>query len=136
MKTKKKQTPKARVTSIAVSRLYNLGNYQNVKYDIAAEVPLGGSAKDTLLELLYILQMMKPSHRPSCWEETKAAEKKLPTELTEREKMHLQEWQEECGAYRRHCVERDEAVASLDSLGGSSHAKDARKSWDFQDSDF
>lgn len=137
MKTKtKKTTPKARVTSVSISRLYNLGNYQNVKYDLTAEVPKGAGAKRTLLELMYILQMLKPTRKPHCWDEATKAEKKLPSELSEREKMHLQEWQEECGAYRRHCMEREEAVSALDTLGGVSFPKDAKLTWEDRDDDY
>lgn len=132
MKTKTTK-PKARITSISISRLYNTGNYTNIKYDIAAEVPAGVSAADTLKELYYVLQMLKPLHKPGCYEQFKATIAKMEGEQSEYEKEHLPEWREEFEQFNAWKAAREAAVKSLDALGGTSTKRDAKKTWDDDD---
>lgn len=132
MKAKTKK-PKARVTNISVSRLYNLGNYQNVKYDIAAEVPKGASAVETMRQLVHILQMLEPLRRPHSYSMFKEAIKKTNTEQSAYEKEHVKEWQEEAAAFELKRELRDKAFMALDDLGGSLIAKDAKDTWDDPD---
>lgn len=132
MKTKTPK-PKARITSIAVSRLYNLGNYQNVKYDLAAEVPPGVSAKKILLQLTHTLGLLKPIFEPGCRDEWEVALQKSEKERSDWEKERLPEWTEQMNEYKKLLARRERALASLDSMGGSSTEKDAKVTWEDSD---
>lgn len=134
MKTKTPK-PKARITSISVSRLYNTGNYTNVKYDLTAEVPEGASAVEALRQMVYTLQCLKPVSKPSCLESFQAAVKKTETEQTNYEKENLPEWRERIQEYQTLKANRDAAVLALDDLGGTSIRRDAKNSWDSWDDD-
>ena len=132
----KKKTPKpkktGRITSVAVSRLYNTGNYTNVRYDLAAEVPKGSSPSETLKQLVGILVALRPLTPPSCTISLKQARKKKLSERSEYEKEHFAQWQEEEMSYRFALEDRKEAVEALDSMGCSA-SKDAKQSWGEED---
>jgi hypothetical protein len=127
-KTPKKIKP-ARVTSISVSKLYNLGNYQNVSYHITSEVPKGASAKATLCQLVHVLQMLKPLPRPQNADSLKWAEEKMETDLSNYEKENMQAWRDEKNNFEALKAARYDAVNSLDALGGTSVEKDAKRVW-------
>lgn len=139
MKNKPKPQPnplkRARVTSISVSRVYNTGNYTNVKYEIGAEVPKGGSAVQTLRDLVHTIQMLKPVRKPDCIERLKEIQKKTLEEQSAYEKEHAKEWAEEAAEYHQRCHERLEAIFRLDELGGAATHRDAKQSWDNYDDD-
>lgn len=126
----KKSKPAGRITSIAISRLYNLGNYQNIKYDLAAEVAPGQKAGEVFAELHFILASLRPFPKPSCFDDYAAAIKKPQTIQSEWEKSHLEEWTENVCAWNERRRRRDEAVRRLDELGGHSFFKDAKTGWD------
>lgn len=137
MKNKtKKTTPNARVTSISVSRLFNLGNYENVKYDIAAELPEGTSAKAVLLQLASTVWALGPIRTPHCRQEYEDALKKVDAQRSNYEKEHMQEWQERMAAYHTKVAARAQAVEELDNLGATSTRKDAKNTWDDPDDDY
>lgn len=137
MKNKKSTTKaKARVTSVSVSRLFNLGNYENVKYDICAEVPPGVSAWLILAELNNISLRLKPIKVPQCAMEYQTALQKPAKDRTDWEHKNFTQWRESMKAYDSKVERRNKAVAALDSLGGSSTYKDAKLDWnDFEDLD-
>lgn len=135
MKTKTKKQPKARITSISVSRLYNTGNYTNVKYDLTAEVPEGASAVEALRQMVYTLRCLRPISRPSCSESFEAAVKKTEKEQTNYEKENLPEWRDRMAVYHTQKANRDAAVLALDDLGGTRTKRDAKNSWDSWDDD-
>lgn len=135
MKTKTAKTKPARVTMIEVSRLYNLGNYQNVSYRIAAEVPKGASAKNTLATLAHIVAMLQPIPRPGCLDQYLDAIKKDDTARSTYEKENLADWSERVAAFRAKELKRDTAIETLDELGGTRTFKDAKNEWEDPDGD-
>lgn len=126
---------RARVTHVSISRLYNLGNYQNVKYEIGAEVPAEACAADVLKELFYILQMLKPLPVPHCKRDYERAIKKTNEELSNYEREQLEGWREEVERYDSRKRLRLEALTALDSLGGHSEFRDGKNSWDDRNDD-
>lgn len=121
---------RARVTHISVSRLYGLGNYQNVRYELGAEVPAEACAAGVFKELFYILQMLKPLPVPSCKRDYERAIKKTEQELSNYERENLESWRETVEHYDTRRRLRLEAVKALDTLGGHSEFRDAKDSWD------
>lgn len=51
------------VTKITIGRLYNLGSYEHIRYEIAAEVPEGESAEKMLTNLEKIITALAPESK-------------------------------------------------------------------------
>lgn len=51
---------KARVVRVGIGRLYNLGNYEHIRYDLTIEIPEDANAKDAVSKLRQILRALKP----------------------------------------------------------------------------
>lgn len=52
-----------KVTSITVGRLFNLGNYENVKYEVSVDLGKGDSAAKAMIGLERIFAAMAPESR-------------------------------------------------------------------------
>lgn len=126
MKTK----PKSKITRLTVARLYNTGNYEHIRFEISAEVPKGGSAKQTLLDMGAILARLKPVKVPFNYEHAKEIVNKLPEQLSEAEKGRMEEFTQIVRDYLAAKALRLEALNKLDEVGGSSKHTDAKDSWD------
>jgi hypothetical protein len=138
---KKQTTPKApkrsRIVQVEVSALYNLGNYSNVRYSLSAEVPKGGSARQTLYDIRHILGMLKPVREPDCADTLERVLAKPEEDRSAYEKEHLQEWAETVGKFKGRQDRRERALRLLDELGGASEFRDAKETWgDPDDSPF
>lgn len=123
---------KARITSVSISRLYSLGNYEHIKFELSAEVPKGVSASKTLFELGSIVGRLAPLKRPYNLEVAKATLNKCSESLTESEKANLQEYRELVQSYETARSLRIAAIEKLDDLGGSSKTGGGRKD-DFEE---
>lgn len=132
MKKKIKATkPKrGRVTHIEVSKLYNLGNYQNVSYKLGIEVPRGASAKIAFLDAVSILHALRPVPKPHCLDDFKAVLKKEANERSAYEKDNFDDWSAQVQEYNGVLAMRKAAVDRLDLLGGTMVEKDAKETWD------
>lgn len=128
----KKSTPKktGRIVHVGVSRLYSLGNYENCRYEISAEVTKGQSPKETLLQLVQIARALKPITHPSCLNELKAARKKLLSERTAWEKEHYKHWLEQEALFNEAKRQRVAAIELMDEMGVTRTEKDHKNSWD------
>jgi hypothetical protein len=136
MKTKTKAPKRSRIVQVEVSVLYNLGNYSNVRYSLAAEVPKGGSARQTLHDLKHILTMLKPVHEPDSADQLERVLAKPEEDRSAYEKEHLREWAETVGKYKGRLTLRDQALRLLDELGGASEFRDAKAEWESDDTPF
>lgn len=134
---KKTKLPKCgKVTSVSVSRLYNLGNYCNRRIDVSAVVGPGESASATLANLYWILERLGPIRKPSCFDEFEKATKKLAEQQSEWEKQNLEEWSATVSAYHTLKAQRSEALRLLDDLGGVSQYTDHKEKWEDDDPPF
>ena len=123
------------MTFVSISRLYNLGNYQNVKYEIGAEVPDGQNATDVFKELRFIMAALKPIAKPDCIHEYRRALKETEESRSTYQKEHFTEWEEAIAAYTKRFELREQALKALDSLGGNALYRDAKNEWDDDPSD-
>lgn len=122
--------PKSRITTITVARLYNLGNYEHVRFEISAEVPKGGSPKQTLLELSAIAARLKPVKKPYDYDNAIAVLNKLPDQMTEYEKNHIEEYQEKVKDFAAAKALQRSAFELLEAIGGTSKVTDAKNKWE------
>jgi hypothetical protein len=52
-----------KVTKITVGRLYNLGSYEHIRYEVTVDVPDGESARSAMVGLERIMDALKPEAR-------------------------------------------------------------------------
>lgn len=136
MKKTTKPAKCGKVTSLSVSRLYNLGNYQNVKFDLTVQVGPGESASQTFTNVMWIINQLRPLRVPECQESYENAIK-LPAETqSEYQKQHLEEWASEMTTWAEKKRRRAEAVAAFDDLGGVSKYTDHKEKWDDEDAPY
>lgn len=134
MSYEKDRAKKSRVKTVTIGRLYNLGNYEHLRFEVSAEVPDGGSAKATLLDIGAILAALKPIKKAYNLNAARETLAKLPESLSEVEKGLLEEYRQIVAEYDRWRAARMAALERLDDVGGTSTQKDAKKDWgDWED---
>ena len=52
--------PRSTVTRITIARLFNLGSYEHIRYEVTVEVPEGRSASSALIGLETVLSRLSP----------------------------------------------------------------------------
>ena len=135
------------VTSITVTRLFNLGNYEHVRYGVAVEIQPGESAAETLAGLENVINALDPK-RPQNVEDTQGllrsrqhienvrmeSEQIIQTYhgmdkavyLAELEKKHEELRVRSLAWFER----RDKARQLLDDLGGAAKWVDDKINWE------
>jgi hypothetical protein len=130
---KKKQSiqkPKSRISRITIGRLFNLGNYEHIRYELTADVEKDGNAKQTLIDVMRILQSLEPIKKDYDTTRYENLLTKAPEELVEYEKENMPKWRESYLTYQSRKTIRDNVLRLFDSLGGVSKRVDAKLSWD------
>lgn len=135
-----------KVTKITIGRLYNLGNYEHVRYELTVEVPEGESAAQAFAATESTLETLNP-HRPSFYL-TKHQVSEAENEIARIYSLTDQECRRSYGVTKyariialkrmlmkrvRQSAEWDDARSDariqLDNLGGVREFKDAKKDW-------
>lgn len=141
---------KPSITKITVGRLYNLGNYEHVRYEITAEVPENCSARQAVVGIEKILSGLKPVSCKSLGDLRRAAEYIQEMKAQSDEDFKSRHFsavgtREEITARyeKQYAVEVETRRLSLenaakardlfDCLGGASIWKDAKLDWDQED---
>jgi hypothetical protein len=135
---------KSHVTRLTIARLFNLGSYEHVRYEVQVDVPEGQSAAQACYGVERILAGLKPKcpvdvyelarlkektkwseqdwwryHGKDSWESAKAANQ---AEL-ERQLGKVKAWKDEQTKVR----------ALLDDLGAAYQHTDAKLTWEDED---
>lgn len=124
--------PKPRLSRFSIGRLYNLGNFEHVRYELTVEVPPECSAKDAFINALQLLQCASP-HRPcsqSALKEAREALAKNPADLSNWERGGLDSYKKLVEANEVFEHNRKLALEALDRLGGTVEYKDAKADWE------
>ena len=142
------------VSRITVGRLFNLGNYEHVRYEVTVDVAAGESATQAATAVEAILENLKPLKTQCIETESEIAHAKRAIE--EMKTLPAVEWERRWGTdktpseiIQRHeqalaerITKREAAVSRaamarrlLDDLGGAAQWKDAKLDWQ-DDSDF
>lgn len=137
-----------KVSRISIGRVYNLGNYEHVRYELTVDVPPEASAASAVIALERIIAGLKPERGIKTKDELRR-----DANLIERmQLMSDEEFQshyghaigtrsEIIGRYQKQLTEElDKAAATkrrsilarqlFDDLGGDSAWKDAKLDWD------
>lgn len=139
-----------RISRITIGRLFNLGSYEHVRYELTVDVPEGQSASEVLIGVERLLQAISPNALKYCKSEMdlKRDEARLleaftmPEEKFRREYMgwvgtrteiveRLRKGLEEEKDKRRKLLSLAKRARELfDDLGGASEWKDAKLDWE------
>jgi hypothetical protein len=136
---------------ITISRLYNLGSYEHVKYEIAAEVPKSVKPSDFFIGLEKILKGLDPRGGVPDYE-IEREDRRVSEMLSERNKIGDEEFRRKHGFFEGTPLEyiarlaksveenkekRDKykerhrmAREALDNIGGEAKWKDAKLDWE------
>lgn len=132
---------KSKITRFTIGRLYNLGNYEHVRYELTVQVAEGRSAALALRNTLKLLKAVNPKppvasfdyeraksqiEKPDEWHKNiadKAEQSRARKEMVVEAKKTVKKF--ETWVNRRHAAE-----IVLDDIGGSKAFKDAKLSWD------
>jgi hypothetical protein len=151
---------KTRVSRITVGRLYNLGNYEHVRYDVTVEVPEGESATKAMVGIERIIKALAPEKtasvkthgdiiRERAHVDRMRAALKLdgPDKFRQRHGLFEgtpQEYIKRC--YQSYVANRKKRVAwdrraeraraKLDAIGGAAYWKDAKLDWESDENDY
>ena len=141
-----------KVSKITVARLYNLGSYEHVRYELTVDVGKGESAQKALVNLEKILDAL--SHRGGGDTDANiaCAERRVADFLTERNKIGDAEFKRKHGYFegtpleyiarlhngveeaktKRAAYKERHAQARklLDDLGGDATWKDSKLEWE------
>lgn len=130
-----KSKSKPRVSRITVGRLYNLGNYEHVRYEITVDVPAGVKPSHALTQTLRVLKAANPKPPCSDYEIRTARESmaKKPEDLTEYDRGHMDIFKQRVERYDAWLAQKERALRILDDIGGSKVEVDAKEAWGFED---
>jgi len=142
------------VTKITIGRLYNLGSYEHVRYEISVEVKEGESAATAMLGLEKILSELNPRTSTNSRQEL-AREFHRITELRNELSLPEDEFRRKHGHFvgtpfdyvkrvqeshdqnvaKRYAWERRQSKARkmLEDLGGAANWRDAKLDWETDD---
>ena len=138
------QNTKTQIRRITIGRLYNLGNYEHVRYELSVEIGEGRSAALALRNTIRLLKAVNPKppvpsydyeraksqiEKPDDWHkniEDKTQQAKARKEMVVAAKKTVKKF--ETWVNRRHAAE-----LVLDDIGGTKAFKDAKLSWSDDD---
>jgi len=145
------------ITRITIGKLYNLGSYEHVRYDLTVEVKDGESPATAMLGMEKIINALSPKTHTHSRDELKREKMRLEIMGNElvlleenefrRKHGHFEgsplEYVKRCNeSHNENVAERDawenrsaKARKMLEDLGGAANWKDAKLDWE-DDNDF
>jgi hypothetical protein len=142
---------KTRISRISVGRVYNLGNYEHIRYELTVDIPAGESATEAIKAVEALISGLQPIRGIATEEELSREAKRI----AETKMMSLAEFERRHGqpvggpeAYIKRCEEsleeklRERKSAerkttavrkAFDDLGGAAKRHDAKLDWDDDD---
>ena len=121
-----------KISKITASRLFNLGNYEHVRFEISVDLEEKDSPARLLRELEETLESLNPHNPVSDWELSRAKakvaefiERPDPTDADVLSSRYLE-------TVRKHNLferRRKEAFQRLDALGGTETFTDHKEKW-------
>ena len=141
------------ITKITIGRLYNLGSYEHVRYELTAEVPQGESAAVAIIGMEKIIAALSPktsTHSRDELDREKRQVEEMHRKLSDEgpDEFHRyyghdfvgtpEEYIGRCEKSHAENVARREAWEArskkarllLDDLGGAANWRDAKLDWD------
>jgi hypothetical protein len=145
------------ITRITIGRLYNLGSYEHIRYELSVEIPQGESAATVMMGMENVLSALNPKTHTHARDELEREKRSIeemrrilavdgpddfrrifgrfegtPEEYIARcEEIHVKNVAER-DAWEARCRK---ARMLLDDFGGAANWKDAKQDWDVEDFD-
>jgi hypothetical protein len=133
----KQSTPveQSRVESVYVERLFNLGNYENIKYGVRVVIVQNDNPGRVLTSLENILNDLRADHGVSDWflERARRTLAKPEAELTNSERESLDEYRAALLKVLEASERRQKAREALATLNYTKEHKDHKENWDDED---
>lgn len=128
-------TPTTRITRLSIGRVHNLGNYENIRYEIQLDVAEGENVAELVTNLENILENVQAVSNVSEWDYNRAKERlaKPASELSENDLSNLALYKKRVADYESVNARRQKAKEALNSLGGNSAYTDAKTEWEDHD---
>lgn len=122
----------SRITQFRIGRMHNLGNYENIKYEVTVELALGDDAGQRLTTVENILNDLHADLPHSDWDIRRAKEllEKPEAELDEYEQSRIPRAKQQIAENEAATKRRKRARAALSTLNYESVHTDAKKDWD------
>lgn len=138
---------KSKVTRLTIGRLYNLGNYEHVRYEITVEIGEGRSATLALRNTMKVLRTANPKSPVSAFDYESAVKRLADPEawhkniepICERKKLIKEMVAEAKKTVKRQddwTMRRKAAELMLDDIGAVRVFKDAKLSWGDDEEDW
>jgi hypothetical protein len=135
------------ISKITIGRLYNLGNYEHIRYELTAEIPAGESPATAMIGMEKILRAINPKRPSGVLSEDELQHARGSIErlkaLTDEEcadrygvskAVKIHEATKELTEYEKHSAAWNEHQARarklLEDLGGAANLKDAKQDWE------
>jgi len=148
----------SRISKVTVGRLFNLGSYEHIRYELTVEIPEGASASETIIAIERLYHALNPNNLRVCKSEMElkrdAVSLQEETLMTDEEfgRRHGHSYAGSRDEYLARCrvshlqeKERRAKIVALqknarilfDDLGGAAKYKDAKLDWedDYDDRD-
>jgi hypothetical protein len=131
------QIEKTSVTEITIGRLFNLGNYEHIRYEVKVQVGAKDHAGVVLQRLQEVMAQLNPKPSVENWrlDEARKVLAKVEAELTETDRMNLPAYREWIAREDRRIQLRQDALERLGQLGGTEDRVDAKDRWGLDDDD-
>lgn len=139
---------KSRVSRISIGRVYNLGNYEHVRYEVTVDIPAGASAAKTIIGLERIIAGLRPDRSIKTPRELSMQQ----ADIERMQKMTAEEWDRNYSHYtgtRKEIISRliadlktskkrrevslkrqTRARQLFDNVAGSAKWRDAKLDWE------
>jgi len=149
-----------KTSKITIARLFNLGSYEHVRYEITVDLEAKDSAEKALIRLEQIMEALKPESKAcvSTEGELEREKRRVDEMIQELIKNGEDAFRQRHGHYEgtaleyiarcQKCYQENllkrtyyedrakQARAALDNLGGDSKWKDAKLDWQNDQSDY
>lgn len=127
----------ARVVRVGIGRLYNLGNYEHIRYDLTIEIAEGGDVLDAVSKLRQILRALKPLPKGG-YAETKAKDLVAMAPEDKQKAVEAGRYSDDDFIKAKQLLEkiesrkekREAALKLFNDLAGASVYTDHKEQWD------
>ena len=122
------------ITKITIGRLYNLGSYEHIRYEVTVEIPEGADVSKTLIHLETALNTLAV-RPPEVWSVRHARESlsKPVSEQTEHDLSNAAAHREIVRRAEEWKMKQDYARKMLGDFALSSEFTDHKDNWDQED---
>lgn len=126
---------KSRISKIHLGRVYNLGNYENMRVEVTVDIGTQDDPATVLRSVENILADLRAKGGVSEWDlsRARATLEKPESELDELERKNLPAYREKLRKVDEAMKRREAARAALATLNYTSEHRDAKDEWEDED---